>query len=77
LHSTGDRLERPAEDAIRRRKDRLAVIVGIGSTLFSQFTSGFGGDQPTIEDAMAMVLAALALLGALPDRLGQASKSAC
>jgi type IV secretion system protein TrbL len=41
----------------------LAVIVGIGSTLFSQFTAGFGGTQPTIEDAMSMVLAALALLG--------------
>jgi type IV secretion system protein TrbL len=41
----------------------LAVIVGIGSTLFSQFTSGFGGNQPTIEDAMALVLAALSLLG--------------
>jgi len=41
----------------------LAVIVGIGSTLFSQFTSGFGGNQPTIETAMALVLAALSLLG--------------
>src|SRR5882757_2013276 len=41
----------------------LAVIVGIGSTLFSQFTIGFGGNQPTIEDAMSMVLAALSLLG--------------
>ncbi|MFT3938090.1 P-type conjugative transfer protein TrbL [Rhodopseudomonas sp.] len=41
----------------------LAVIVGIGSTLFAQFTAGFGGNQPTIEDAMALVLAALALLG--------------
>jgi type IV secretion system protein TrbL len=41
----------------------LAVIVGVGSTIFSQFTSGFGGNQPTIEDAMSMVLAALALLG--------------
>jgi type IV secretion system protein TrbL len=40
----------------------LAVIVGIGSTLFSQFTAGFG-NQPTIEDAMALVLAALSLLG--------------
>ncbi|MGA7803346.1 P-type conjugative transfer protein TrbL [Bradyrhizobium sp.] len=40
----------------------LAVIVGIGSTLFSQFTMGFGGNQPTIEDAMSMVLAALSLL---------------
>lgn len=41
----------------------LAVIVGIGTTLFSQFTQGFGGNQPTLEDAMALVLAALALLG--------------
>ncbi|WP_342709617.1 P-type conjugative transfer protein TrbL [Bradyrhizobium sp. B124] len=41
----------------------LAVIVGIGSTLFSQFTSGFGGNQPTIENAMALVLGALSLLG--------------
>ncbi len=36
----------------------LAVIVGIGSTLFSEFTRGFNGAQPTIEDAMAIVLAA-------------------
>src|ERR1700735_2539817 len=41
----------------------LAVIVGIGSSLFSQFTAGFGGNQPTIEDAMSMVLGALSLLG--------------
>ncbi|MHB0773407.1 P-type conjugative transfer protein TrbL [Bradyrhizobium sp. 1.29L] len=41
----------------------LAVIVGIGSTLFSQFTAGFNGGQPTIEDAMTLVLAALSLLG--------------
>ena len=41
----------------------LAAIVGIGSTLFSQFTAGFGGNQPTIEDAMTLVLAALSLLG--------------
>ena len=41
----------------------LAVIVGIGSSLFSQFIAGFGGNQPTIEDAMSMVLAALSLLG--------------
>ncbi len=40
----------------------LAVVVGIGSTLFSQFTSGITG-QPTIEDAMGLVLAALSLLG--------------
>src|ERR1700704_2001982 len=41
----------------------LAIIVGIGSTLFSQFTSGFGGNQPTIDNAMALVLGALSLLG--------------
>ncbi|MGD9922426.1 MAG: P-type conjugative transfer protein TrbL [Pseudorhodoplanes sp.] len=41
----------------------LAVVIGIGSTLFSEFTAGFGGNQPTIEDAMAIVLAALSLLG--------------
>lgn len=41
----------------------LAVIIGIGSTLFGQFTTGFGGVTPTIDDAMAIVLAALSLLG--------------
>ncbi|MBR1277714.1 P-type conjugative transfer protein TrbL [Bradyrhizobium sp. AUGA SZCCT0283] len=41
----------------------LAVIVGIGSTLFSQFIAGSSGAQIGIEDAMALVLAALALLG--------------
>ncbi|MCK0166214.1 P-type conjugative transfer protein TrbL [Jannaschia sp. S6380] len=41
----------------------LAVIIGIGSTLFGEFTAGFGAATPTIEDAMAIVLAALALLG--------------
>jgi type IV secretion system protein TrbL len=41
----------------------LAVVAGIGSTLFAQFTAGFGGNQPTIENAMALVLAALSLLG--------------
>jgi type IV secretion system protein TrbL len=35
----------------------LAVVIGIGSTLFSEFTAGFGGNQPTVEDAMAIVLA--------------------
>jgi type IV secretion system protein TrbL len=40
----------------------LAVIVGIGSTLFSQFTTA-SGTQPSIDDAMAIVLAALSLLG--------------
>src|ERR1700754_810487 len=41
----------------------LAVIVGIGSTLFAQFTAGFAGNQPTIDNAMALVLGALSLLG--------------
>jgi len=41
----------------------LAVIVGIGSTLFSQFTQGFGGQTPSIDDAMAIVPAALSLVG--------------
>jgi type IV secretion system protein TrbL len=41
----------------------LAVVVGIGSTLFAEFTRGFGGNQPSVEDAMAIVLAALSLLG--------------
>ncbi|TAH68495.1 MAG: P-type conjugative transfer protein TrbL [Rhodopseudomonas palustris] len=41
----------------------LAVIVGIGSTLFSQFTSSASATPPSIDDAMAMVLAALSLLG--------------
>ena len=40
----------------------LAVIVGIGSTIFGQFTSGFG-NPPTIDDALTLILAALALLG--------------
>jgi len=41
----------------------LAVIIGIGSTLFSQFTQGFGSQTPSIDEAMAVVLAALSLLG--------------
>jgi type IV secretion system protein TrbL len=41
----------------------LAVIVGIGTTLFNEFTQGFGGNQPSLEDVLSLVLAALALLG--------------
>lgn len=41
----------------------LAVVIGIGSTLFASFTAGFGDATPTIDDAMAIVLAALSLLG--------------
>ena len=41
----------------------LAIIVGIGSTLFTQFTTGFSARRPASIDAMAIVLAALSLLG--------------
>ncbi|ESY65644.1 P-type conjugative transfer protein TrbL, partial [Mesorhizobium sp. LNHC232B00] len=41
----------------------LAVVIGIGSTLFGEFTQGFGAESPTIDQAMAIVLAALSLLG--------------
>lgn len=43
----------------------LAVIVGIGTTLFGQFTTAMpsGGQQPSIDDALAIVLAATAMLG--------------
>ena len=41
----------------------LAVIVGIGTGIFSQFTQTYTGGQPTIEQALSVVLAALALLG--------------
>ncbi len=40
----------------------LAVIVGIGSTLFGQFTSGFSA-TPTVDDALTLILAAMSLLG--------------
>jgi type IV secretion system protein TrbL len=40
----------------------LAVIIGIGSTIFGQFTSGFN-NPPTIDDALTLILAALSLLG--------------
>jgi type IV secretion system protein TrbL len=41
----------------------LAVILGIGSTLFSSLVQDFGSDSPTIEEAMSIVLASLTLLG--------------
>ncbi|MGF1623937.1 MAG: P-type conjugative transfer protein TrbL [Alphaproteobacteria bacterium] len=41
----------------------LAVIVGIGSGLFGEFSTGFGGAQPTIEEALSVVLGAVALCG--------------
>ncbi|KHJ53877.1 conjugal transfer protein TrbL [Aureimonas altamirensis] len=40
----------------------LAVIVGIGSGLFGEFTTGFS-DQPTVTEALSVMLAALALMG--------------
>lgn len=39
----------------------LAVIVGIGSTLFAQFISAIP-EEPTIEDALSIVLASLTLM---------------
>jgi type IV secretion system protein TrbL len=41
----------------------LAVIVGIGSTLFDSFTRDFAGVAPTLEDVLAIALAALTLMG--------------
>src|SRR5271167_2719787 len=39
----------------------LAVIIGIGSTIFNQFTTGFN-NPPTINDALTLILASLSLL---------------
>lgn len=39
----------------------LAVIVGIGSTLFGEFASSFSGGDITLEEAAATVLGALAI----------------
>lgn len=41
----------------------LAVITGIGTTLFSQFTGAGLGAEPDLEQVMAIALAALSLLG--------------
>jgi len=41
----------------------MAVIVGIGSTLFDTFVQDFGGDAPTLEEVLAVMLGALSLLG--------------
>ncbi|RUU06468.1 P-type conjugative transfer protein TrbL [Mesorhizobium sp. USDA-HM6] len=41
----------------------LAVIVGIGSTLFGEFASALQGKEPDLAAAMSQVLGALALLG--------------
>jgi type IV secretion system protein TrbL len=41
----------------------LAVVVGIGSTLFSSFTGSLQGQDATLAAAMSQVLGALTLLG--------------
>lgn len=41
----------------------LAVIVGIGSTMFDTFVTDFAGRPPALEDALATTLAALSLAG--------------
>lgn len=40
----------------------LAVIAGIGSTLFATFTGAFAGPIPTIDEALSLMLGALSLL---------------
>jgi type IV secretion system protein TrbL len=41
----------------------LAVIVGIGSNFFNEFTNALGGQEPDIGQAMSLVLASLAIFG--------------
>ena len=41
----------------------LAVVVGVGSGLFSVFTAGFGAQTPSLEEVLSLALAALCLLG--------------
>ncbi|MBV9511216.1 MAG: P-type conjugative transfer protein TrbL [Caulobacteraceae bacterium] len=41
----------------------LAVIIGIGSSFFGQFTAALQGQQPNLGQAMSLVLASLTLLG--------------
>jgi type IV secretion system protein TrbL len=41
----------------------LAVIVGIGSTLFTSFTGAAQGQDPSLAGAMSLVLAAITLFG--------------
>jgi type IV secretion system protein TrbL len=41
----------------------LAVIIGIGSGFFSQFTNALQGADPSLTSAMTLVLAALSLFG--------------
>ncbi|MBP6013304.1 MAG: P-type conjugative transfer protein TrbL [Alphaproteobacteria bacterium] len=41
----------------------LAVIIGIGTTLFTEFTTALNAQEPDLEQAMTLVLAAIALFG--------------
>jgi len=41
----------------------LAVIVGIGSNYFTQFTGSLQGQEPSLEQAVSLMLASIALLG--------------
>ena len=41
----------------------LAVIIGIGTTLFGDFISALRGAEPSLEQAMSLVLASIALFG--------------
>ncbi|HEX7853642.1 MAG TPA: P-type conjugative transfer protein TrbL [Sphingobium sp.] len=41
----------------------LAVIVGIGSNFFTEFTTALNGHEPDVGQAMSLVLASLALFG--------------
>lgn len=41
----------------------LAVILGIGATFFGQFIAALQGHDPTLADAMSLVLASISLFG--------------
>ncbi len=41
----------------------LAIIIGIGSTIFHEFVVDFGGTPPTLEQVCSIALASLTLLG--------------
>jgi type IV secretion system protein TrbL len=41
----------------------LAVIIGIGATFFNQFIAALQGRDPTLADAMSLVLASISLFG--------------
>ena len=41
----------------------LAIIVGIGTTFFAQFTSAIQGQEPNLQQAMTLVLASMSLFG--------------